>query len=659
MAVQRLTLYAVLGAASAVLFFVSAGSARAQQHSSLNRSASPDATAGKMVDSLFEPKAPASLVPGNAPRKLQPRRALNRARIQGKLVRNPNTRAGAPPFALVDQYGGVLRYVEPVEKISLDRYLGKTVGVKHDTGDILLASQLTLPPATAARNRAPSAVQQAAFQEAIPTGKPAEETLLEPTPADSSTPALESGETYSMEGVPYSEGGPVPMGEGEMIYGEEGLNFSDCPDCVNGSCQLHGGMRPAGGGGLGKRAYLHGEYLLWWFDGMNTPPLVTTSTNPAHGGVLPNPGLNDNQTTSILYGGQPILEDPRHGFRVKLGMWMDDCNKQAIEVDYLFLGKLEETFTAGGTEGNPIISRPFFDFLPPGGGNPQENAEEVSSADLNGDITVYSSSEFQGAGISLRHNLCRSGCNNVGCGSCVDCGLGVDCGCGPIGCGSGCESGCGDSRFVDVLAGFRWYQLRERLQINEDLIIDIEDTQDPRFIDNGKNILVEDRFATDNDFLGGELGYIWGIERSRWSADLLTRIAIGSNRQRVSIHGDTDVFLANGNPDPDPNFDGDSDGGLLALSSNIGDYERDRFSMIPEVNLTLGYKVTQNLKLRAGYTLLYWTNVVRPGDQIDREINSTLLPGETPSLPPLRPLFTFNETNLLVQGLNIGGEYSW
>ena len=182
---------------------------------------------------------------------------------------------------------------------------------------------------------------------------------------------------------------------------------------------------------------------------------------------------NDNQTTSILYGEDPILEDPRHGFRVLLGVWVDECNKQAIEGDYLFTGELEETFFASGEDGNPVISRPFFDFFPPGPPAnlpPQENAEEVSSADLDGSVTVNSTSQFQGAGIRLRHNLCRSGCAPLGCGDCVDCGtgcgLGVDCGYG-VGCGTGV--GCaGDYRYVDFLAGFRWYSLDEQLAITED-----------------------------------------------------------------------------------------------------------------------------------------------------------------------------------------------
>jgi hypothetical protein len=655
MVVRRLSLYAVVAAAG-VVSFSWAHSASAQTN------ASPDRVAARAVDSLFEPNAPKSLVP-NSTAQLAPRRGVKRPSLQAKLVRNSKAKDGAPAYALVDKYGGILRYVEPVDKVKLEPYIGRVVGVRHDTGDTLLASQLVFPAltrsnTTVAQTRTNNGVQQAAFQEPIPAGEAAGETLLEPTPADEPEPvegAVESGETYS-----FQEGEEVYMGEGAPMY-EEGMEFGGCPDCESGTCSLHvgHGYRMQGVQAAPRsRAYLHGEYLLWWFDGMDVPPLVTTS-NAQDGGVLPNPGANDNQSTVILYGGDPILEDPRHGFRVMLGVWLDDCNKQAIEADYLFLGELEETFTASGTEGNPVISRPFFDFFPPGGGVPQENAQEVSSEDLNGSVTVDSSSRFQGAGIRLRHNLCRSGCADIGCGSCVDCGMGVDCGLG-VGCGDGIGCGCGvgcggDYRYVDVIGGFRWYQLDETLQIQEDLVVDVELPGDTSF--NGTEILVIDRFTTDNDFYGGELGFDWGIDRGRFSVNMLSKLAIGNNRQQASVFGFTQTFPPGVDPPP-----AGEEGGLLAQSSNIGEYERDRFSMIPELNVNLGYKLTQRCKLRVGYTIMYWTNVIRPGDQIDREINSTLLPGVPPGDVepiPQRPAFVFNETNVLIQGLNAGLEYNW
>lgn len=679
MVVRRLSLCATAAAACA-LSFLSANVLFAQS------SASPDRAAGRMVDSLFEPKAPAGFVPNNKP-QLPPRRGIQRPTLQAKLVRNKN-KQGEPAFALVDRYGGILRYVEPVEKINLEPYVGRVVGVRHDTGDTLLASQLIFPRTVSntvvQTVRPANGVQQAAFQEPIPAGKRDDKALLEPIPANEPTLAGDpdlagDGETYSFE-----EGEHDYMGEGYgPIYQDEGLDFGGCSNCQDGTCSLHagqGGYRQGGASPPMSRAYARGEYLLWWLEGMDTPPLVTTS-NAEDRAVLPNfPG--DNPSTVIAYGGDPILENPRSGFRILLGTWIDECNKQAVEVDYLMLGKLKEDYALGGFNGMRNgqefwIGRPFFDLTPDVNQDgvldfsPREAAEVVSGEDLSGTVSVHSSSEFQGAGIALRHNLCRSCCPTVGCGDCVDCGMGVDCGLG-VGCGSGigCGSGVGcggSSRYVDFLTGFRWYQLDETLQIMEDLEITSQDVPPPS--DNGTTFDLLDHFSTKNTFLGGELGFDWGIERNRWSLELLSKIALGSTRQQVSINGYTDVTdvgdptqrFVGGLLTQDNNQDPDSD---ELYVGNIGDYDRNRFSMIPELNLTVGYQLTQRCKLRVGYTLMYWTNVVRPGDQIDREINTTQVPGydygpDTILYIPSRPKFAWNETNVLIQGLNTGIEYNW
>ncbi len=677
MVVRRLSLCAAVAAACA-LSFSSVNVLFAQS------SAAPDRAAGRMVDSLFEPNAPAGLVPNNKA-QLPPRRGIQRPTLQAKLVRNKN-KQGEPAFALVDRYGGILRFVEPVEKINLEPYVGRIVGVRHDTGDTLLASQLVFPRSgnnTVARAARPAnGVQQAAFQEPIPAGEPDDKALLEPIPADEPTPAGEpeligEGETFNFE-----EGEQVYMGEGNgPIYQDQGLDFGGCSNCQDGTCSLHaghGGYRQGGASPPMSRAYARGEYLLWWLEGMDVPPLVTIS-DAQDGAVLPNfPG--DNPSTQIVYGQDPILEDARSGFRIMLGTWIDECNKQAIEFDYLMLGKLEEDFALGGVNGEPYwIGRPFFDLTPDVDQDgeldlsPREAAEQVSSDILDGTVSVYSSSEFQGAGLTLRHNLCRSCCPTVGCGDCVNCGMGVDCGLG-VSCGSGigCGSvvGCGgDSRYVDFLAGFRWYQLDEMLQITEDLEAASEIIPPPGDLPpNGTTFYLVDQFSTENTFLGGELGFDWGVERNRWSLSLLSKIGLGSTRQQVSINGYTDVTEPGGPTER-------AAGGLLTQDNNqgpapdnelyvgnIGDYDRNRFSMIPELNLTVGYKLTQRCKLRLGYTIMYWTNVVRPGDQIDRELNSTQIPSDDADSVlyiPSRPMFTFNETNVLIQGLNTGIEYNW
>jgi hypothetical protein len=52
---------------------------------------------------------------------------------------------------------------------------------------------------------------------------------------------------------------------------------------------------------------------------------------------------------------------------------------------------------------------------------------------------------------------------------------------------------------------------------------------------------------------------------------------------------------------------------------------------------------------------VYWNNVMLAGNQIDRSINPSQLPG--PVVGELRPLFNFQRTDFWAMGLNFGVEY--
>jgi hypothetical protein len=97
-------------------------------------------------------------------------------------------------------------------------------------------------------------------------------------------------------------------------------------------------------------------------------------------------------------------------------------------------------------------------------------------------------------------------------------------------------------------------------------------------------------------------------------------------------------------------------GGLLALSSNIGSHSRDIFTVVPEVRLQLAYDVGPRLRLHAGYDFLYWSQVLRAGDQIDLVVNPDLLPPALPGAFPLRPAFTFQGSSFWAQGIDLGLE---
>ena len=107
-------------------------------------------------------------------------------------------------------------------------------------------------------------------------------------------------------------------------------------------------------------------------------------------------------------------------------------------------------------------------------------------------------------------------------------------------------------------------------------------------------------------------------------------------------------------------------GGLLALNSNSGHFTRNRFSVVPEVRMTVGYQVTDWMKATVGYNCLVWSNVVRPGDQIDRgvdirQIPRFVAPGDPVTPLPQRagPIVPFRESTYWAQGLTLGLEFSY
>ena len=64
-------------------------------------------------------------------------------------------------------------------------------------------------------------------------------------------------------------------------------------------------------------------------------------------------------------------------------------------------------------------------------------------------------------------------------------------------------------------------------------------------------------------------------------------------------------------------------GGMLAQTSNIGQYNRNVFAVIPEVGLNLRVQLTPNLAGRVGHAFIFLRNAVRPGAQGDPAFDCT------------------------------------
>jgi hypothetical protein len=404
--------------------------------------------------------------------------------------------------------------------------------------------------------------------------------------------------------------------EGEIVEFEEYDMYGD--ECLEVAqpCVAY----PTGG-----RVWARADYLLWWTKGMDIPPLVT-------GGPT---GILGDQNTTILYGGEPILDDVRSGVRVTLGGWLD-CNRcYGIEGDYWYLGQKDTSFlAASNASGRPALYRPFYNVNPrndDGSFDPpaRADAELVSSPDaLQGAVQVDAFSELSGAGIRFRRRLC---CDT----SCV----------------SYCDSCCRQhfvprSTRLDFLIGYRYLRLREGLSVRETL------TSLLPIPDEGSFGIV-DTFDTANNFNGVDLGVMWERSWGRWSLELLGKLALGNIEQVVKINGQTTIANS-------LTSNGEYVGGLLAQRTNIGEYHRDVFGVLPELGLTFAYQVTCNWRLSAGYSLLYLSRVVRPGEQIDLDVNPDLLPPEFSPFAGLeRPAFAFRDTDFWAQGLNFGLQCRW
>jgi hypothetical protein len=348
--------------------------------------------------------------------------------------------------------------------------------------------------------------------------------------------------------------------------------------------------------------YGGGEYLLWWIKDPRLPPLVTTGP-VASQGILGMPG------TVVLFGGSHVDMEERSGGRFTLGSWLDPCQTWGLEGTFFFLGERASRFGATSDQ-FLLLARPFFNV------NTGTQFAEIVTAPgrAAGGIGILLPSELWGAEANLRRNVCR-GCNG---------------------------------RF-DLLAGFRYLDLHEGVNILEMGTVLPGGGQFA-----GSTFRVADNFDTRNQFYGGQLGAETELRRGRWFVNCRGKVALGANHETVNIVGTQTLTAPAGGVDR-------FRGGLLALPSNSGHFTRDHFAVVPEAGVNVGCQITGGLRAYVGYTFLYWNNVLRPGDQIDRVLDVNQIPNFMPGPPAgqVRPVVPFRQTDFWAQGINFGLEWRY
>jgi hypothetical protein len=341
------------------------------------------------------------------------------------------------------------------------------------------------------------------------------------------------------------------------------------------------------------------EWLHWRLDGNRLPPLVTDGPVTAPPNMV---ARLDDPATRILSGDEEVNEEWREGYRLFGGVWLDHCRTLGIGGDYFDLSDDDYRFFAG-PDPTRVVGRPFF--------NAELGIEDVEfvsvPSELDGTVTVDSSDDFRGAGITLNQRLCRW--------------------CDPCCAQRGSQ--------LSILSGYRWYEYDSDLSITENLTV-LPNTTTP--LVPGTTIFVEEQFRTENEFHGGEIGLQAVDKHCWWWLDGMAKVAMGRLSRTVVVDGQTIVNVPGGGT-------AINTGGLLTSQvTNIGRYDDSEFVLIPEFRLGAGARATRHCTVRAGYNVLIWPEVARAASHLPPglEVDPRNLPpviaggGPEPEFPGIR-----------------------
>ena len=294
-----------------------------------------------------------------------------------------------------------------------------------------------------------------------------------------------------------------------------------------------------------------------------------------------------------LFGGTVGMDQSVQGIRGEFG-WkfgIGGCN--SLQFRFFDAGAQSLTFDSLVNTTTPIV-RPFVD----GSGTTlEQDSVSVREPGIStGDLLAHAYSDVQGGDILLK-GLWLKNCDST----------------------------------TEWLLGYQNARLTDS--------IDVHSTTIP----TGSTTLLElrDQFRTVNQFNGATLGLSRTLYSPRWSLGSMFKLGMGDLQRDVTISG----FQKVGNAPATTN-------GLLARSPANGVYSTNTFVFSPEVNVTLGYRLTRNIEATLGYNYLGLPKVARAGQQIDTV-------SDLDSANPTRPRFILQESNFSLHSLNYGLQYRY
>lgn len=358
-----------------------------------------------------------------------------------------------------------------------------------------------------------------------------------------------------------------------------------------------------------SRFWVDAEYLYWKIkDSPKSVPLVATApVIEDNAPVIGQPGA------SVVLGGKKIQNDWRSGGKFTVGTWFDEEDCFGAEAIYFFLpteSKKHQVFSSG-EPGSRYLAVPFFDAVT----GSESSSPLATPNNFRGLAKLNVSNFMQGAELNGLASL-YSDCTYK----------------------------------IKALVGFRYWNFNERLRFS---------VNSPAFNIPNEVYSTKDRFRTENNFYGGQIGLGLDWNCGDFFCNIKGKVALGAMLERVDIHGKFVTNAFNGEKSPQT-----FSGGYFALPSNIGHHTHTNFAVIPDVNLNLGYQVTDCASIKVGYNFLYVNNILWAGKQMKRNINPTQSPlyefTPTPTLVGRAgPKAPHKTDSFWAHGLNVGIEYQF
>lgn len=342
-------------------------------------------------------------------------------------------------------------------------------------------------------------------------------------------------------------------------------------------------------------SWYRAELLLWWPKGQPMPPVAVVGQEIPR---LGSPGVS-------ALGGQSLPSPDTAGGRFVVGWALSDNRTHGFEVSYFFLGTNTQSTSLYKT---PVgraqyLGRPYISAA-----TGSEEVALVAGPGNSGELTASTSGRFTGWEASVLRSL-------------------LD----------------GPTFRVSALAGYRYFMANEGLRVESRTLVPPSIAVTPGPLTLPAHAMA-DQFDAHNRFHGGQVGLRADVERGAFFAELDAKIGFGRTVEVVRVSGLTA-------------FDGGPvvSTGIYGQPSNAGRVARASFAVLPEAGLRVGWKLGEKSRVSLGYTLIYLSDAVRPGDQLDRVLD---LPGTGGGFGD-RPAPLFVRSDLWVQGLSLGLEWRY